>query len=130
MCLNKKLQLMSRSMHFLSVRVYFVRLNFVRVKSCITLIPCIKVLKPYGKMWVTYRFSYARRHNDALGCSCILIHFSYIYQIIDRKNCVHVFQKLSVCVQLQPICTGELSKHSPVSSLQLQKKCKGKDKKN
>ena len=29
---------------FMSIRVYYVRVSFLRVKSCIALIPCIKVV--------------------------------------------------------------------------------------
>ena len=38
-------------MHFLSNRVYYVRVNFVRVKSCIALIPCIKVGRLINYLW-------------------------------------------------------------------------------
>ena len=31
-------------MHFFSIRVYYVHVNFVRVKSCIALIPWSKVI--------------------------------------------------------------------------------------
>ena len=67
------------------------------------------------KGWVTYRFSYAMRHNDARGWGEVGGWVIANDALKKRKfvefqsSWIAVYYKIHFCVLLQPICAGEVS---------------------